>query len=63
MKAGPDHQTTVPGVFACGDMAQYRNKLRLIVVGFGEAAIAINHIAVHLDPKKKLFPGHSSGSA
>jgi thioredoxin reductase (NADPH) len=55
--------SSVPGVFACGDMAQYRNKLKLIVVGFGEAAIAINHIAVHLDPKKKLFPGHSSGSA
>lgn len=34
----------------------------LIVVGFGEAAIAINHIAVYLDPKKKISPGHSSSA-
>lgn len=53
--------TNLAGVFACGDIAQYRDKIKLIVVGFGEAAIAINHIAVYLDPKKKVFPGHSSG--
>jgi thioredoxin reductase (NADPH) len=54
-------ESSLPGVFACGDIAQYRNKLKLIVVAFGEAAIAINHIAVYLDPKKKISPGHSSG--
>lgn len=54
--------SSLPGVFACGDIAQYRDKIKLIVVGFGEAAIAINHIAVYLDPKKKIFPGHSSNA-
>jgi thioredoxin reductase len=54
--------TNVPGVYAAGDITDYRGKVRLIAVGFGEAAIAINNAAVLLNPDEQLFPGHSSDS-
>jgi hypothetical protein len=34
--------------------------VRLMSVGFGEAAIAVNHAAVLIDPGERLFPGHST---
>jgi thiol-disulfide isomerase/thioredoxin len=42
------------------DVAQYPGKVKLIATGFGEAATAVNNIAVMLDPSAHLFPGHSS---
>ncbi len=53
-------RTNVPGVFAAGDITEYDGKVRLIAVGFGEAATAINNAAVHMDPEAQLFPGHST---
>lgn len=47
-------------VFAAGDVAEYPGKVRLIAVGFGEAATAVNNAAVVLDPAAHVFPGHSS---
>ena len=35
-------------------------KVRLIAVGFGEAATAVNNAAVAIDPEAHVFPGHSS---
>ncbi len=57
-----DHRmmSNLSGVFAAGDIATYPGKLKLISVGFAEAAIAVNHAKQHIDPKSKLFPGHSS---
>jgi thioredoxin reductase (NADPH) len=52
--------TNVPGVFAAGDITDYRGKVRLISVGFGEAATAVNNAAVLINPDEQLFPGHSS---
>lgn len=54
-------ETNLPGVFAAGDIADYPGKVRLIAVGFGEAATAVNNAAVHIDPTARVFPGHSSG--
>jgi thioredoxin reductase (NADPH) len=53
-------RTNLPGVFAAGDITDYDGKVRLIAVGFGEVATAVNNAAVHLDPDAQLFPGHSS---
>lgn len=53
-------RTTVPGVFSAGDITEYDGKVRLIAVGFGEVATAVNNAAVHLDPDAQLFPGHST---
>ena len=53
-------RTSVPGVFAAGDITDYEGKVRLIAVGFGEVATAVNNAAVHLEPTADLFPGHST---
>lgn len=55
--------TGLPGVYAAGDITAYPGKVRLISVGFGEAATAINNAATYLDPAADLFPGHSTDAA
>ncbi|HEX3591745.1 MAG TPA: NAD(P)/FAD-dependent oxidoreductase [Pseudonocardiaceae bacterium] len=55
--------TGVPGVYAAGDIAEYPGKVRLISVGFGEAALAVNNAAIAADPSQSLFPGHSTETA
>jgi ferredoxin/flavodoxin---NADP+ reductase len=52
--------TNQPRVFAAGDISEYPGKVRLIAVGFGEAATAVNNAAVVINPDAHLFPGHSS---
>jgi thioredoxin reductase (NADPH) len=56
----PSMRTNLPRVFAAGDITEYPGKVRLIAVGFGEAATAINNAAVVIDPTAHIFPGHSS---
>ena len=56
----PAMRTSLPRVFAAGDVTDYPGKVRLIAVGFGEAATAVNNAAVAIDPSAKVFPGHSS---
>jgi thioredoxin reductase len=53
-------RTNLPRVFAAGDITEYSGKVRLIAVGFGEAATAVNNAAVVIDPTAHVFPGHSS---
>ncbi|WP_448623903.1 NAD(P)/FAD-dependent oxidoreductase [Geodermatophilus sp. URMC 64] len=56
-------RTTAPGIYAAGDIVDYDGKVRLISVGFGEVATAVNNAAVELDPAAQLFPGHSTDNA
>ena len=56
----PAMRTNVAGLYAAGDITDYEGKVRLISVGFGEVATAVNNAAVFLDPGATLFPGHSS---
>ena len=53
-------RTSLERVFAAGDVTEYPGKVRLIAVGFGEAATAVNNAAVAIDPTAHVFPGHSS---
>lgn len=53
-------RTNLDRVFAAGDIAEYSGKVRLIAVGFGEAATAVNNAAVVIDPSAHVFPGHST---
>jgi len=55
-----DFSTTMPGVYAAGDVAGTSVKLDLIAVGFAQAAIAVNSAKAYIDPMAKVFPGHSS---
>jgi thioredoxin reductase len=52
--------TSMPGVYAAGDVVDYPGKVPLIATGFGEAATAVNNAAVWLDPAARLMAGHSS---
>jgi thioredoxin reductase (NADPH) len=52
--------TSLPGVFAVGDVARYPGKMNLIATGFAEAAAAANQAKHFIDPESKIFPGHSS---
>ena len=53
-------RTNLERVFAAGDITEYDGKVRLIAVGFGEVATAVNNAAVLVDPEAHVFPGHSS---
>ena len=53
-------RTNLHRVFAAGDVTEFPGKVRLIAVGFGEAATAVNNAAVVIDPTAHVFPGHSS---
>jgi thioredoxin reductase (NADPH) len=57
-----DHamRTSLSRIFAAGDITDYPGKVRLIAVGFGEAATAVNNLAPVIDPHAHVFPGHSS---
>ena len=55
--------TNLPRVFAAGDITEYPGKVRLISVGFGEAATAICNAATVVDPQATVFPGHSTEGA
>lgn len=56
----PGMHTNINRVFAAGDIVDYDGKVKLIAVGFGEAATAVNNAAVVLDPSAHVFPGHST---
>ena len=49
-------RTNLPRVFAAGDITEYPGKVRLIAVGFGEAATAVNNAAVAIDPTRARLP-------
>ncbi len=55
-------ETSVPGIWAAGDLVDYPGKLDLIAAGFAEAAIAANQAVHHLDPAARVNPGHSTAS-
>jgi thioredoxin reductase len=52
--------TSVPGIFAAGDIVDYEGKLDLIATGFSEAAIAVNNAVHYVDPAARVNPGHST---
>jgi ferredoxin/flavodoxin---NADP+ reductase len=52
--------TSVPGIFAAGDIIMYEGKLDLIATGFAEAAVAVNNAVHFVDPSARVNPGHST---
>ncbi len=50
-------RTTVPGIYAAGDIVDYDGKVKLIATGFGEVATAVNNAAAYLNPDVSAFPG------
>lgn len=53
-------QTNQPGIYVIGDMAHYDGKLKLILQGFSEAAVAAHSAYKHIYPDKVLELTHST---
>lgn len=52
--------TNLPGIFAIGDVATYKNKLKLILQGFSEAAMAAHAIRPLVYPDEELHFEYST---
>jgi thioredoxin reductase (NADPH) len=55
-------QTSVPGIFAIGDINTYPGKKKLILSGFHEAALTAFAIQHHLFPEKRQFLQYTTTS-
>lgn len=53
-------QTSLPGVYAVGDIADYLGKAQLIAEGYGEVPKVINDIVHFLHPEAKVNKLHST---
>jgi thioredoxin reductase (NADPH) len=53
-------QTSIEGIYAIGDIAAYKNKLKLILTGFNEAAFAAHAIHRWMYPDKELHFEYST---
>lgn len=59
LKTNSNQQTSVPGVFAIGDISYYDGKAELIATGFGEALTAVNSAIKYYQPEA-AGPAHST---
>lgn len=55
-----DMSTSLPGVYAVGDICNYDGKIRLIATGFGEAPTAVNNALHFIRPDQRTQPAHST---
>src|SRR5215210_1164080 len=55
-------ETSVPGIFAIGDINHYPGKLKLILSGFHEGALAAQKIHRYVFPEKKLTFQYTTSS-
>ena len=53
-------RTSLERVWACGDVTAYDGKLKLIAVGYAEAATAVAQAVRYLRPETPLQPGYST---
>ena len=58
--ANSNTETSIPGVFAVGDISTYEGKVKLIATGFGEAPTAVNNAIHFINPNERLQPMHST---
>jgi thioredoxin reductase (NADPH) len=56
-------ETDVPGIFAVGDINTYPGKLKLILSGFHEAALAAQRVHHYVFPHKKLLFQYTTSSS
>ena len=55
-------ETSTPGIFAVGDINTYRGKLKLILSGFHEAALAAQKVHRYVFPERKLHFQYTTSS-
>jgi thioredoxin reductase (NADPH) len=54
--------TNLDAVWACGDIATFDGKLKLIATGFAEAAIAVAQAVHRIRPDMKIQPKYSTNT-
>ena len=55
-------ETSTPGIFAIGDINSYPGKLKLILSGFHEGALAAQRIHRYVYPEKRLTFQYTTSS-
>jgi thioredoxin reductase (NADPH) len=55
-------ETSVPGIFAVGDINHYPGKLKLILSGFHESALTAQKVHRYVYPEKKLLFQYTTSS-
>jgi thioredoxin reductase (NADPH) len=58
-----NYESSRPGIFAVGDIANYPNKQKLILSGFHEASLALRKAYTYAYPEQKRVHVHSSYDA
>jgi thioredoxin reductase len=58
----PVMQTSLPRVWACGDITTFDGKLKLIATGFAESAIAVAQAVHSFRPEMKIQPKYSTNT-
>ena len=58
----PLMKTTLDQVWACGDIATFEGKLKLIATGFSESAIAVTQAVHSFRPEMKIQPAYSTNT-
>ncbi len=53
-------ETSIPGIYAAGDITTFPGKVKLIATGFGEGPTAINNAMQYINPKARVQPRHST---
>lgn len=53
-------ETSIPGIYAVGDINTFDGKVKLIATGFGEGPTAVNNAMQFIDPKARIQPKHST---
>jgi thioredoxin reductase (NADPH) len=56
-------ETSIPGIFAIGDINTYPGKLKLILSGFHEAALMAQEAYHYIYPDKKLIFQYTTSSS
>jgi thioredoxin reductase (NADPH) len=56
-------ETSMPGIFAVGDINTYPGKLKLILSGFHEGALAAQKVHRYVYPEKKLLFQYTTSSS
>jgi thioredoxin reductase len=62
IRVDPLMHSNLDRVWACGDIATFDGKLKLIATGFSEAAIAIAQAVHHIRPEMRIQPAYSTNT-